>query len=87
MNEQNNEAAHEFYHLGITLERTGSWIKQKTVAKTSSYPALVDTDKCISVTPNNHTLQILWLQRKFSQNLLQSYKISPVTDCLDVYRD
>jgi len=24
MNEQNNEAAHEFYHLGITLERTGS---------------------------------------------------------------
>jgi hypothetical protein len=30
MNEQNNEAAHEFNHLGIKLERTGSWIKQKT---------------------------------------------------------
>jgi len=24
MNEQNNEAAHEFYHLRIALERTGS---------------------------------------------------------------
>ena len=34
MNRQNNEAAHEFYHLGITMERKGSWIKQKTLAKT-----------------------------------------------------
>jgi hypothetical protein len=24
LNEQNNEAAHEFNHLGITLERAGS---------------------------------------------------------------
>jgi hypothetical protein len=52
---------HEFNHLGIMLERTGSWIKQKTLAQTNTYPALVDTDKRISVTPNNHTLQILWL--------------------------
>jgi len=61
MNEQNNEAAHYFNHLGIMLVRIGSWNKQKTLAKTNSYPALVHTDKCISVTPNNHTLQTLWL--------------------------
>jgi len=61
LNEQNNEAAHEFNHLGITLERAGSWIKKKTLDKTNSYPGLVDTTKCVSLTPNNHILQILWL--------------------------
>jgi hypothetical protein len=61
MNEQNNEAAHEYNYLGIKLERTGSWIKQKTLAKTNSYPGLVDTHKCVSLTSNNHILQILWL--------------------------
>lgn len=61
MNEHNNEATHEFNHLGSMLDSTGSWNKQKTLAKTNRYPALVDTDKCISVTPNHHTLQKLQL--------------------------
>lgn len=61
MNQQNNEAAHEFNHLGVMLESTDSWKKQKTLAKINRYSALAATDKCISVTPNNHTLQKLWL--------------------------
>jgi hypothetical protein len=42
MNEHNNEAAHQFNHLGSMLESTGSWNKQETLAKTNRYPGLAD---------------------------------------------
>jgi hypothetical protein len=36
----------------VTLESTGGWNKEKTLAKTEGYKAVILTDKCISVTPS-----------------------------------
>jgi hypothetical protein len=39
-------------YLGVILESTGHWNKQKTLARAQGYQALVAIDQCTSVTPN-----------------------------------
>jgi hypothetical protein len=51
MNWQNNEKADKFNFLGVTLESTGGCNKEKTLAKTEGYRAVIHTDKWISVNP------------------------------------
>jgi hypothetical protein len=52
VNGQNIEVVDEFNYLGVTLDSTGSWNKQKTLAKIKGYQALRAIDKCIAVTPD-----------------------------------
>jgi hypothetical protein len=52
MNWQNTEVVDKFNFLGVTLESTGGWNKEKTLAKTEGYRAVIPTDKCISVHPS-----------------------------------
>jgi hypothetical protein len=52
VNGQSIEVADKFNYLGVTLDSTGSWNKQKTLAKVKGYQALRPTDTRISVTPN-----------------------------------
>ena len=37
MNGQNLKVGDKFNYLGVTLESTGGWIKEKTLAKTRVY--------------------------------------------------
>jgi hypothetical protein len=52
VNGQNIEVVDKFNYLGVTLDSTGSWNKQKTLAKMKGYQALKATDKSIAVTPD-----------------------------------
>lgn len=40
MNGQNLKVGDKFNYLGVTLESTGVWIKEKTLAKTKEYQAV-----------------------------------------------
>jgi hypothetical protein len=53
VNGQNIEVVDEFNYLGVTLDSTGSWNKQKTSAEMKGYQVLRAIDKCIAVTPDN----------------------------------
>jgi hypothetical protein len=68
VNRQNIEVVDKCTYLGVTLESTGSWNKQKTLARDKGYRALVAINKCISVTPNTEiqmlrNIQVTNLQR------------------------
>ena len=52
VNGQNIEVVDKFNYLGVTLDSTGSWNTQKTLAKMKAYQALRATGKCIAVTPD-----------------------------------
>jgi hypothetical protein len=52
VNGQNIEVVDKFNYLGVTLDSTGSWNKQKTLAKMKGHQALRATDKCTAVTPD-----------------------------------
>jgi hypothetical protein len=52
MNGQNIEVVVKFNYLGVTLESTGCWNQQKTLAKATEYQSLVAIEKCILVTPS-----------------------------------
>jgi hypothetical protein len=39
MNGQNLKVGNKFNYLGVMLESTGGWIKEKTIAKTKVYQA------------------------------------------------
>jgi hypothetical protein len=45
MNWQNVEVVDKFNFLVVTLESTGDWNKEKTLAKTEGYGAVIHTDK------------------------------------------
>jgi hypothetical protein len=49
INGQNLEVVDNFNYLGVTLENTGSWNKQKMLAKSKGYQVLVAVDTSISV--------------------------------------
>jgi len=49
MNGQNLKVGDKFNYLGVTLESTGDWIKEKTIAKTKVYQA--DGDLVYNVKP------------------------------------
>jgi hypothetical protein len=49
INGQCSEVVDKFNYLGVT-ENKGSWNKQKILAKTKGYQAVVTIDKCIPVT-------------------------------------
>jgi hypothetical protein len=52
VNGQNIEVAGKFNYLGVTLDSTGRWNKQKILAKMKGYQAFTAIDKCIAVTPD-----------------------------------
>lgn len=47
---QKLEAVNSFNYLGVTLENTGRWNKQKTLAKNKGYQVLVAVVTSTSVT-------------------------------------
>ena len=52
VNGHNIGVVDKFNYLGVTLDKTGSWNKQKNLAKMKGYQALRTIDKCVSVTSN-----------------------------------
>jgi len=50
MNWQNIEVVDKFNFLGVALGSTGDCNREKILAKTEGYRAVIPTDKCISVT-------------------------------------
>jgi hypothetical protein len=52
VNGHNIEVVDKFNNLGVTLDSTGRWNKQKTLAKMKGCQALRVIDKCIAVTPD-----------------------------------
>jgi hypothetical protein len=42
----------EIDYLGVTLESSGSWSKQKAKEKVKEIQSLVDIDKCLTRTPD-----------------------------------
>ena len=55
------------------LESTGRWNKEKTLAESKGYQALVATDKCVRVTPNIN-LHILESIYKMVYNSTTTYR-------------
>lgn len=52
MNGQNVEFLDELNYLGVALESSRGWKKQKTSPKTKGYQAFVVLKKRVSVTPS-----------------------------------
>jgi hypothetical protein len=48
VNGQNIEVVDKLNYLGLTLDNTGDWDKQKILAEVKEYPVLRAIDKCIS---------------------------------------
>jgi hypothetical protein len=52
MGGQNIQIIDKFKYLGITLENTGRWKKQKASIKAKGNQVLTAIDKCLVTTPN-----------------------------------
>jgi hypothetical protein len=84
--DKNIEVVDKFNYLGVTLDSTGSWNKQKTLAKMKGYQALRATDKCIVVTTD---IKVQMLKAESNAFPLQAltgpsdYRRSRLLECLD----